>query len=288
MKKKVPLVLSDVDGTIYPSNQNNFNFLESQKEAIDFLHKNNGIFAICTGNYHRDRLRKLAKDLNADYLITSNGALIEDVKNQKIIFKKAFDLINQVKFLLSVAKDYDLHLNFWTDDEFYTFNFQNWNKNCYVYPFLPPYENKFHKVETVDDLSEEVLKKIIKAELFFASNQLFLMKKIADQLQKKDFVISIMDFHIEVTKKHVSKGSALVFLANFLNQDYKKTMTIGDSSNDWSMLEISDFSYAMANASFLTKSKAKFYTSSVEQDGLSEAIYDYLYRLFNLKKDKVI
>jgi|GEM_PF-2384273 hypothetical protein len=61
-------------------------------------------------------------------------------------------------------------------------------------------------------------------------------------------------------------------------------MTIGDGNNDIPMLSISKYSYAMANATQTVHEHSHFHTSAVEQNGLGEAILDYIYRLKNITK----
>lgn len=62
-------------------------------------------------------------------------------------------------------------------------------------------------------------------------------------------------------------------------------MAIGDSENDISMMKVAGFSYAMDNAKLAVKKVAKYYTSDVLQDGLGEAIRDYIFRTrFDIEK----
>ncbi|SYV96773.1 Putative hydrolase M6_Spy0533 [Mycoplasmopsis edwardii] len=63
-------------------------------------------------------------------------------------------------------------------------------------------------------------------------------------------------------------------------------MAIGDSQNDISMFQVAGYSYAMENTDPYTMQFAKYYTSTVEQAGLAEAIDDFLYRVdFDLKRE---
>ena len=55
-------------------------------------------------------------------------------------------------------------------------------------------------------------------------------------------------FCIEITKKGVSKASAIKQICNMHNIKTENIMTIGDSKNDEEMLKITNFSYSMGNA----------------------------------------
>ncbi|CRH45557.1 Sugar phosphatase SupH [Chlamydia trachomatis] len=67
-----------------------------------------------------------------------------------------------------------------------------------------------------------------------------------------------------------------------------EVMTIGDSNNDTPMLKLTNYSYAMANATKEPLSIARFFTSDVSQNGLGEAILDYLYRLKNIARKHML
>ncbi|VEU65124.1 Putative hydrolase M6_Spy0533 (plasmid) [Mycoplasmopsis cynos] len=63
-------------------------------------------------------------------------------------------------------------------------------------------------------------------------------------------------------------------------------MAIGDSQNDISMFQIVGYPYLMENSDPYTRTFGKYFTSTVDQDGLAEAIDDYLYRVdFDLKRE---
>lgn len=63
-------------------------------------------------------------------------------------------------------------------------------------------------------------------------------------------------------------------------------MAIGDGNADIVALEQVGFPYAMAGSDERLKGVAKFHTSRAEQDGVSEAILDYLYRLNGIKPNR--
>lgn len=65
-------------------------------------------------------------------------------------------------------------------------------------------------------------------------------------------------------------------------------MAIGDGSADIPALKMAGFSYAMADSDRRLMDITRFYTSRAEQGGVSEAIYDYLYRLIKVKPERWI
>jgi len=121
--------------------------------------------------------------------------------------------------------------------------------------------------------------KKVKKEL----NNLFNLFKDIDGID-----ITLTSINIEIQAKNVNKGEAILWLLknvyNNININQNDIMVIGDSNNDYSMIILSNYSYAMANASNLILTSASYFTSSVKQNGLGEAIIDYLYRFKNVVK----
>ncbi|MGV2393006.1 UNVERIFIED_CONTAM: HAD hydrolase family protein [Campylobacter lari] len=84
MSKKA-VVFSDVDGTLYARDcyVSNFN--------LNVIKNDNLSFNIATGNPICPRMIKLAKLVNADYVIGSSGAQIFDYKHNKFIKEDLID-----------------------------------------------------------------------------------------------------------------------------------------------------------------------------------------------------
>ncbi len=71
---------------------------------------------------------------------------------------------------------------------------------------------------------------------------------------------------------------SIKWLANHLGVDLSKTMGITNSDLEISMFDIVNSSYVLDNSSDELKAKSQYYTSDVLQNGLGEAIIDYLHR----------
>ncbi|WGI36296.1 HAD-IIB family hydrolase [Mesomycoplasma lagogenitalium] len=264
MIKKM-ICYSDVDGTIYGRD---FTVSEELKKDILNFQKNNGEFVISTGNPAFARHRKLAADLNVRYLITSNGSAILDTKEDKFIYINRFPIDIQNKIILAAQK-YKSHINYWTDYRFFTANVKKEFDYCYDYSLF---------TRDMVELNDKPHPNVVKMEVFDTEENI---KNI--YLEIKDLDINIVYMrkqHIEITMKKSSKGQAARWLSeNVFNEKIENAMTIGDSPNDWTMLEISDFSYAMENSGDDTKKIAKFHTSTYNQNGVGLALRDYMDRV---------
>jgi len=98
--------------------------------------------------------------------------------------------------------------------------------------------------------------------------------------ERKDLtLVTSSPFNFELGHPDASKGNAIGYLAKVLNKTLSVSMAVGDSGNDTSMFGAVSHSYAMANADDEVKAKAKYVTASNDEEGVAQAIYDFLNRI---------
>lgn len=277
---KKPIIFSDVDGTLY----NDFNILDETKKDISFAQKNMADFNICTGNPVFERMLNVSNEVNANYLIASSGSQIYDLKQNKIIKTWPMSFEN-LKKILDFIKNEDVQMLFW-DNENYYFTNENYYRNNEII---------LHHFLNIDSINknakkynnEEIMP--LKIEIY-GQKDLLKRKEVNERLLVKlktldNISIFSVGSHLEILFKNITKASAISWMANNIYScSINDVMAIGDGNNDLDMLKLVDFSYAMANANQEVLKIAKFFTSAVEQNGLGEAIIDYLYCLKNITR----
>ncbi|WP_373438537.1 HAD-IIB family hydrolase [Metamycoplasma equirhinis] len=277
---KKPIIFSDVDGTIYE----NFNLLDATLNDIHFAVKNGADFNICTGNVIEERMYNLAKQLKSKFIIGSSGAQIYDRDLGKIIksWKISFD---SLKKIIALVKDQKYQMIFWDNEKyFYLFDHPKSVKIICSYHFSTP-----ERLQKIPKLYQGEYIEPVKIELYSLTN--YETEAGANEIYERiknveNVTIVPTACNVEISAKNITKWSAIEWLMknNYIETKIEDIMTIGDSNNDFTMLQHTQYSYAMANSSAKILDIAHFFTSSVEQNGLGEAILDYLYRLKNIVK----
>ena len=79
-------------------------------------------------------------------------------------------------------------------------------------------------------------------------------------------------FYYEATAAGVDKGTGLERLCNYLKIAPENVMALGDQANDAPMLEYAGIGVAMGNAGENVKEIADFITTSVDDDGITNAL----------------
>ncbi|QNM93454.1 HAD family phosphatase [Mycoplasma sp. Pen4] len=260
------VIFSDVDGTIYPfpdktlSDVNKNKVVELKTKGVDFV--------INTGNPPLEKIKRLAKELNARYICCSNGAMIYDVEESKPIHIEYMNT-EEAKKVWPIAERTGVLLYYMGTDQYYLHG---------DYPKYREFLTTFNEYnDWIDD--GRINDDLHKIEAYGEPEQVAEFYKQCKEANLDFEVVNILDKYVEITNHGVSKASGLKWLcANVFDAKPEEVMAIGDSKNDVEMFKAVGYSYAMDNADAYTKSVAKYYTSAVEQDGLAEAIDDYLYR----------
>ncbi|VEU75584.1 HAD superfamily hydrolase Cof [Mycoplasmopsis maculosa] len=270
------IVFSDLDGTVYgyPDKNINPNVIKSVNDAI----KNDDItFILNTGNPPLDKVKKIANELNASYIIFSGGSVIYDNKIKEIAHVDEIPL-EIVKKVIKLLENNIAEVIVFAKNNYYITNKHHNTVSCAIDFF--EYDNFLDTKELIDD-------NVFKIEIYINESTPEKVDNVNKILLENKIDLNIVNLktHLEITPNNINKGTAIKKMCELLDVDINYVMSIGDSYNDASMFEVTKFSYVMDNAIQPVKKLANFYTSSVEQNGLGEAIIDYVFRTkFDIEK----
>lgn len=96
------------------------------------------------------------------------------------------------------------------------------------------------------------------------------IRQFADPIERDDTTCT------EIVGKGHDKAYVMNKTVEYLDLDPEKVIAIGDSSNDFAMLDAAPISVAMGNASDEVKRRAKYVTASVEEDGVAVFLEEFL------------
>ena len=263
------IIFSDVDGTIYgeertvqPATIKDISFAKSKDVEFVVSTGNGAVFA---------SMERLYKAIDARYFITSNGASLYDFKENKYLIEKTLSASIADKI---VQKATELKvLAMWWDKEAFYYNDFMWKEMEDTLIDICSKEIMY--------LSSEIDKDIFKLDLYPTVGNEKLIDTLKEYIESlgADLELAVMsNGHLEVTAKNVSKGETIKEFCKMFNIGPADAMGIGDSANDSTMFKVVGYSYAMDNAPQDVKEQTKYFTSDVHQNGLGEAIIDYLHR----------
>lgn len=259
----IKMIVSDLDGTLFNSDEEGYGVSLKLIEEIDKFKKKGKIFTIATGRPEETSLDVINKlGINAPYIVY-NGAKIID-KCGKEIYSEAFSLKIWITFLEKLQQIGATVIFSYNGQLFCLERTER----------ISVYEKKeLIKCHVVDS-------KLVDSEL--EVNKILIIgnvEKYKEYWQELDenfknefrYVIS-EDNYMEIVKKHVSKGSALKQLKNYLGIKDEEVVTIGNHMNDKELIEEAHIGVAVANAVEGLKSIADFVTDGKYEEGVIEVI----------------
>jgi len=266
----IKLVVSDLDGTLLNSEKtiSNENIL-----AVKKLKENKVAFCIATGRLHASA-KAISDKLDNEFpIISCNGALVKDIKNNVTLHMN--DISSQKALQINkIIEELGVRYHFYTETSVFTKELSNsalWyhTENA----MQTKDENKVNVVITEN--MEEMAGKTQGILKFIAFPHTESLKAI---LKKKLLDIGNLTIsqssseNIEIMMEGVSKGDAIKKILENYDLDIKNVMVMGDQSNDLSMFECAKIKIAMNNGTEQLKNASTFISKSNDENGVAYAI----------------
>ena len=236
--------------------------------AVKRLQENGIAFTIATGR-SSFLVGKFAERLGIDIpIITGNGGALFDPVNRRDIMSMDFTDAKARELLRLMIENkvnatlYSVTGIYFTRCSKRKFFCEDYNKDvepakkaplfdlddeCWKRDDLPPF-NKFLLIDPPENVSDKICN------------------------DPELTVISSGPSLHDVMPAGVTKGKALLDLADYLNIPRSHTFAIGDSDNDVSMIADAEYGIAMGNACDAAKEAAAYITAAVSEMGFAKAV----------------
>lgn len=268
----IKIVFIDIDGTLLDSwgkiSKNNIKAcLNVQKQNIPVV--------INTGRYGTNAL-KIAEMIKVNhyqgYVIGNDGAEIWSFKKQQWIYLSQLNIktmIKLAKWLLSYHDD--LLLNFSSLNNMYVNRLHiKWGK------WLEHLDVSIIEISDFSEIKENISKIMIILERYWNIEQI---KRFISEFEEKFPTLTITQYHTNVFSignKNINKGTALIWLAKYLNINVKDALAIGDNFNDLAMFEVVGHPVVMDNAHEAIKIYGEWIAPNNDSHGVSKTLDYYI------------
>lgn len=228
---KYKLVSTDIDGTLLPYSKK-----EISEYTLTILSKivEKGVLVVPNTGRSDFQFPKAFIDIGVRYAICTNGTLIKDLKENKIIFKSTLD--NDVAYKMY---EYCIDNNFMYAAYI--------NDGCFtkedMYQYIPISINELMRNTTtpIDNLEEmlkdsnnQITKVCIAFDPIYQTKVLNDLKPIYPTLQ----FASAMIYDVEIMNNDAGKDKGLLRLLEYLNIDISEVIAMGDGDNDIPVLSM--------------------------------------------------
>jgi len=277
--KPIKLIAMDLDGTLFDPNGI---ITEKTKEELKRVGAMGVHTVISTGRPFNGLPFNQITDTAIAYAITTNGAAIYRIADQKCLYDNSMPLETYLPILEYILSR-EIHIDIYIDGKGYTPIRCREN----IGRLDVPESLRKYMISTrtpVEDLLEYVKDcggKIQKINLNFYPQPDGSLLHREDTLRflksNPDITVVGGGFrNFEIGKAGVTKIEGIRELCKLLNVPMEQTMAIGDSENDYSMINAAGIGVAMANASEDILAIADYITTSNTEDGVGEAIKHFI------------
>ncbi|EXU60897.1 HAD family hydrolase [Mesomycoplasma ovipneumoniae] len=180
------------------------------------------------------------------YLVSNNGTLIYDIKTKKTINKGtlkksvALDLFKDCKDTNSICAFSTPHNLF----EYSPHKNYDWLKNQHIMDLK--HYTKLNDFEIIEIIQADPI-----TQIAFRNDEkaiINLHKKWAEKLNNLYKVTITNRIFLDINPLNVDKSTAILELLEKNNISTKKLITFGDSSNDYGMIKLARYGFAMQDA----------------------------------------
>ncbi len=273
---KIKLIAIDLDGTTLLDDFKSVS--KANKEAIEAAIKKGVKVVPATGRNQGLIPESVTSIPGIDYLISSNGSVVFDLKSDQLIAANYLGA-GTVQKLLRIFEKRNL---------FYGINYQGENyiekgaferlenRQQFDHGHIDLVRTESIYVDSLYDFALEQIAAIEKIEILFLTDheRQVLWQKFSNY-KGLSLTAPIPNF-IEISHRYSNKAQGLRKLCHQLKINPQDVMAIGDSDNDLEMFKFVGLPVAMENATAELKAVAKAETGHYLEDGLAHAIKKFV------------
>ncbi|MCQ9208951.1 Cof-type HAD-IIB family hydrolase [Granulicatella seriolae] len=266
----IKLIAIDMDGTLLSSDRT---ISQKNKSVIaKALTLPEVSIVLCTGRPatgilpYLEELQLTDKD---EYVISQNGAYIFQSKTKQVLAEKVLDT-TKLSEIVELAQKH--HIGLMGVGE----------AACYSIAMVPTdmmvLEARIVDAPLIELSLEEALQTKFHKLLFIETPEtLDAFEQILPQTWRENFyIVRSQGNLLEMMNQGINKAEALKELGDYLSIPLSSMMAIGDGMNDIEMIKEVGYGVAMENAVPALKAIAQAQTSSNDNDGVANAIVDWL------------
>ena len=253
------LLASDFDGTLVPHTGK---LTEGVKKALAFFIENGGRFTVCSGRAYLGFHAYSAEYINAPVLL-ANGGMAYDYERRKIVVDNGIGDEGIVPLRAVAERFPELSVEFFPFDKAYAVHLTEGAQQHFTNQGIP-----FARADDPADVPLPWFKVMLGGPApLVAQAQQFLRAHVPELS-----FLPTTGSYLEILKKGVNKGTALLALADALGIGHAHVYAVGDGYNDVEMLQAAAKAFVPANGDAEAMACADVVVPSNEEDAVAHVI----------------
>lgn len=286
------LVAVDLDGTML----NSYGIVTENTKKIIKKTIEKGTDVIIASGRPIDSIQTIAKEIGSNnYFIAGNGALIYDIKNDKVIYEKYMSK-QKVLEIIKLCEENSIAYNVYTEKTILATSLK-YNVLYYHKENLKKEENKKTSINIVKDMYDYIQnsegEKFLKISVCDDSKSIFnsILRKLKNiegievlevshmsrkMIKQGTEDIPIEYYYTEISLKEVDKWNAIEYLIEKLSIPKEGVIAIGDNINDKKMIENAGLGVVMEGSTPVVTNIADYITTSNNEEGVAKALKEFV------------
>ncbi|MGE6116382.1 sugar-phosphatase [Aeromonas salmonicida] len=263
------LIALDMDGTLLnPQGQ-----ISPRTHAAIAAARAKGVTVVLASGRPLEGMSRYLAELGLtgqdDYVICYNGALVQQVADQRIIRSQLLTG-SDASAIARLADELEVNVHGFSVSQ------------GLISPRVSTYTEHESRligmpINLIDFATLAVDEQIMKVMMIDEPPQLSrAIERLPAELYERYTVVQSAPFFLEFMNKQSNKGTGVAALAEHLGLDASLVIAVGDAGNDHHMIEYAGLGVAMGNATDDIKALAQHITGRNDEDGVAQVIERFI------------
>lgn len=263
------LIALDMDGTLLKKDKT----ISSQtKEALNAA-RDKGVKIVLASGRPIEGLNRYLEELDLikddEYVLSYNGALVQNIKTKEIIAGTVLHG-SDLKKLKKLSDKLGVFIHAFSKKD--GLIVQTMNEYTQIEANINGINIIQKEFEKIDD-NEDMIKIMM---IDSKENIDYAFEHLPNDIKDEYTVVRSADIFLEFLHKDSNKGTGLEALANHLGIKREEVIAAGDAGNDIHMIEYAGLGVAMENAFDEVKKITNYITTSNEEEGITNVIKKFI------------
>lgn len=252
------LLASDYDGTLVPDTKI---VTPGVKKALQFFEENGGRFTVCTGRCYLG-FHSYSRDIINAPVLLANGGMAYDYEKAAVTVDNGIGDAGIVPLRAVAERFPDVTIEFYPLEKSYAIHLLPKSEHHFTSQFIP--------FEVIDDPTQAP-RRWAKVMIGGTPERIGEVQAFLRDYPEISFLPTTGGF-LEVLRRGVDKGMALLQLADALGIRHEDTYAVGDGYNDVEMLQAAATGFVPANGDERAMACADYVVRSNEEDAVAHVV----------------
>lgn len=260
---KYKMLVLDMDDTLLTDDHT----ISKENRAMITMAQAKGVEVVLASGRPTPAMTNFANDLQNNYMISFNGAVVTDLKNDAVIFEQSL-----TKEQIHELHDYSLksktHIITYINDTIVSETHSEFIEVERSITGMPH--------ELVPDFKAAVTSNAVKCILLEDPSYLKTVESDLKQAMPDLSVSMSKPFFLEVAPNGIDKAASIQFLAKRLGIDQKEIIAVGNAGNDLTMIQYAGLGVWVDNVTPELRGFGDVIVASNNDHGVAEVIERYI------------